>query len=311
MYWLIRIAPYVILIILGAVFLFLAFTITADPFKSLCINLASSSIFVVIAYFFYDFIKSRIDKHDLRAIDQYIKNQISFDVFAVLYTLKKYLHGYNLDTNIITNILDINSYDRNQIASSLSNQTYMGFQIFKEMDDIRQLFHGALQNELFLKYSPKEYVMNLLRITNLLKQVESIFHNEQNYTESAEKTSEYICIKGTDINPNNDPNSFLLLKKTNIKNRFVVYDGGEFDESLRNRLLNRYILKPNVTPILASRIDELNRLLRFWLPDKYYIGKEGKSYRIIKDHFSAFTKSSTKTKKIFVADIVDYNWEQL
>jgi len=112
---LIRIAPYVILVILGAVFLWLYSVATTEPFKTVYINLASSSIFIVIAYFFYDFIKSKIEKHDLRTIDQYIINQISFDVFAVLYTLKKYLHGYNLDTNIITNILYINSYDKNQI----------------------------------------------------------------------------------------------------------------------------------------------------------------------------------------------------
>lgn len=129
MYGVVRFAPYFILIILGIVFIVLYNITSGEQFKIIFINLASSSFFVVVAYFFYDLIKSYIEKRDSRYIDSYIRNQISHDVFIVLYVLKKYLHGYNLESNTVKNIFAINSYSKDQIESLLANQSYIGFQI--------------------------------------------------------------------------------------------------------------------------------------------------------------------------------------
>lgn len=306
MYKIIRFAPYFILIILGIVFIVLYNTTSDEQFKIVFINLASSSFFVVVAYFFYDLIKSYIEKRDSRYIDSYIRNQISHDVFIVLYALKKYLHGYNLESNTVKNIFAINSYSKDQIESLLINQSYIGFQIFKEMEDIRELFRGALENNLFIRYSPREYVMNLLKVIDLVLHIEYVFRNEDNYTKSPEKAVEFICVNGKEINPENEESRFLLLKKTQVKNRAIVYDSGRFDQSEEHRLLNRYTLKTHIAEILANHMLELNKLLRFWLPEEFHIKRYDKSYRIIKDYFSIFTRAVTRTKRIYVADIVDY-----
>ncbi len=306
MYKIIKFAPYFILIILGIVFMVLYNTTSSEQFKIVFINLASSSFFVVVAYFFYDLIKSYMEKRDSRYIESYIRNQISHDVFIVLYALKKYLHGYNLESNTVKNIFAINSYSKDQIESLLANQSYIGFQIFKEMEDIRELFRGALENNLFIRHSPRNYVMNLLKVIDLVVHIEYVFRNEDNYTKSPEKAVEFICVNGKEINPENEESRFLLLKKTQIKNRAVVYDSGRFDQSEEARLLNRYTLKPQIAEILANHMLELNKLLRFWLPEEFHIRRYDKSYRIIKDYFSLFTKAVTRTKRIYVADIVDY-----
>jgi len=96
------------------------------------------------------------------------------------------------------------------------------------------------------------------------------------------------------------------LKITQIKNRAVVYDSGKFDQSAEAKLLNKYTLKPGLAKVLSNQIYELNKFLRFWLPEEFQIRRYDKSYRIIKDYFSPFTKAITKTKRIYVADIVDF-----
>jgi len=306
MYKTIRLAPYFILTVLGIIFIVLYNASSTEQLRIVFINLASSSFFVVVAYLFYDLIKSYIEKRDSRYIDSYIRSQISHDVFIVLYALKKYLHGYNLETNTVKNIFAINSYSKDHIESLIVNQSYIGFQIFKEMEDIREFFHGALENNLFIKYSPREYVMNLLKVIDLVVRVEQIFRNDDNYLKSPEKAVEFICVNGKEINPENEESRFLLLKRTQIKNRAVVYDSGRFDQPEEDKLLDRYTLKPRIAGILANQIYELNGLLHFWLPEEFHIKRYDKSYRIIKDYFSLFTKAVTRTKRIYVADIVDY-----
>ena len=126
MYKIMRFAPYFILIILGIVFIVLYNTTSGEQFKIVFINLASSSFFVVFAYFFYDLIKSHIEKRESKYIDSYIRNQISHDVFIVLYALKKYLHGYNLESNTVKNIFAINSYSKDQILEACLNEVFVG-----------------------------------------------------------------------------------------------------------------------------------------------------------------------------------------
>jgi len=152
-YKIIRILPYIILLLLSLIFTVSSVHVSSDLGRTIFINLASSSIFVVFAYFFYDNIKYHIDKSESKYIDSYIRNQISHDVFVVMCLLKKYIHGYNLETNTLKNILAINSYSKEQINASISNQSYMGFQIFKEMEDIKDLFRDALDNNFIIRYS--------------------------------------------------------------------------------------------------------------------------------------------------------------
>jgi len=84
-----------------------------------------------------------------------------------------------------------------------------------------------------------------------------------------------------------------------------VYDSGRFEQSKEDKLLSRYIINDESAEMLADKSYELNGYLRFWLPEEFQISRYGKLYKIIKDYFSPFTKLSTRTKRIYVADIVD------
>ena len=304
-YKIVRFLPYAILLLLAGIFTAFSVYVSSELWRAIFINLASSSIFIVVAYFFYDSVKVYMNKRESKYIDSYIRNQISHDVFVVLYMLKKYIHGYNLETNTLQHILAINSYSKEQIRTSIANQSYLGFQIFKEMEDIKDLFRDALDNNFVIQYSPREYVIKLLKIIDLIISIEHIFRKESNYSKSPERAIEFFCVNAKEMNPDNEESRFLLLKKTPVEDRAVVYDSGRFDQSKENKLLDRYIINAESAELLAGQIYELNKYLRFWLPKEFHISRYDKLYRIIKDYFSPFAKSSTKTKRIFVADIVE------
>jgi hypothetical protein len=304
-YKIIRFIPYVILLLLAVIFLVISVKITNDIYKNIFINLSASAFFVIIAYFFYDLIKKLIEKRESKYIDYYIRNLISNDVFVVLYTLKKYIHGYNLNTNTMEKIFDIVNYTKEQIKCSITNQSYIGFQIFKEMDEVKNLFKEAINNNFVIKYSQREYVINLLKIINILNKIEYIFRDETNFEEDAETAIEFIFLNGKQLNPENEDNRYLLLKKTQIENRAVVYDSGIFEKDSESKLLKRYIIKSNIAEEVSVGIYELNKLLIFWLPERYYISKYNKLYRIVKDYFSPVTNLFTKQNKIYVADIIE------
>jgi len=237
-------------------------------------------------------------------LEDYIKNKISNDIFVALYFLKKIIHGYNLDSNTLENILSIVNYSESDIFNSVRNQNYIGFQIVKNTDEVRTLFGQALDDNLILKYSSHIDSINILRIANNLAKLESILKNESNFDICAESGIEFTIVNGQDITPDNDE-KYLLLKKTPISNRFVVYDSGFFEEENLGRLLKRYVLKVDTAKEVSELLFETFTLMQHWLPDAMRLARNENRFRIIKDFFSPNTNLKTKKTNIYVADIVD------
>ena len=234
----------------------------------------------------------------------YIKNKISNDIFVALYFLKKIIHGYNLDTNTPENIINVVNYSKNEILNSVKNQNYLGFQIFKNTDEVRTLFSDALNDNFILKYSSHIDSISILRIANNLARMEFMLKNEDNFNNCAETGIEFKVVNGKDINPENDE-KYLLLKKTTHPDRFVVYDSGFFEKDKIERLLKRYVLKEGPAKEVSDALFETFKIMRHWIPDVIRLARNETRFRIIKDFFSPSTNTKTKKTKIYVADIVD------
>lgn len=301
--WL-RAIPYISLAIVSLGIFVLSEFIPNSQIENILLNVFSNAIFFFIVYLFYDIIKEVILVKERKSLDDYIKNKVSNDIFVALYYLKKIIHGYNLDTNTLKNIFAIVNYSKIEINNSVKNQSFIGFQIFKNTDEVRSLFADALNDNLILKYSSHVESINILRIVNNLVKLESILKNELNYNKSAEKGIEFEVVNGKILNPIND-DKYLLMKKTSYDNRFVVYDSGFFEEEKVNFLLSRYILKEKFSEEVSNILFETFSLMKRWIPESIYLARNESRFRIIKDFFSANTNSKTSKSKIFVADIVE------
>jgi hypothetical protein len=299
-----RIIPYLCLGIASLILLISSQSTSNQEVKGILIAVFSNCVFFFVAYFFYDMIRQKIIRDEKKFLEDYIKNKISNDIFVALYYLKKIIHGYNLDTNKVDNILGIVSYSRSEILSSVRNQNYIGFQVLKNTDEVRDLFGQALNDNLILKYSTHVDSINIIRIANNLAKLESILKTEANFNVCAETAIEFITVNGKEINPDND-DRYLLLKKTQISGRFVVYDSGYFEEDRLDNLLKRYVLKQESMEQVSRLLFETFALMHYWLPDTIRLARNENRFRIIKEFFSLNTNLKTRKTKIYVADIVD------
>ncbi len=299
-----RIIPYISLALVSIIMLGLSKLINSEDAENILISVFSSSVFFFLAYLFYDLIRQIVLNREKKYIVDYIKNRISNDIFFALYFLKKIIHGYNLDSNTVENIFNTVNYSKNNILNSVKNQSYIGFQIFKNTDEVRSLFGEALNNNLILKYSSHIDSICILRIANNLARLESILKNDNNFDNCAESAIEFTVVNGKDINPDNDE-KYLLLKKTARSDRFVVYDSGFFEKEKIDKLLSRFVLKRNSATEVANLLFETFGLMKYWLPEAMRLSKNESRFRIIKDYFSPSTNSKTKKTKIYVADIIE------
>lgn len=299
-----RIIPYVSLGLVSIIVLVSSRLIANEEVGNILISVFSSSVFFFLAYLFYDLIRQITLNKEKKYLIDYIKNKISNDIFVALYFLKKIIHGYNLDSNTLENIFSTVNYSKNEILNSVKNQNYIGFQIFKNTDEVRALFADALNDNLILKYSSHADSICILRIANNLARLESILKNSSSFNNCAESGIEFTVVNGKDINPDNDE-KYLLLKKTAHSDRFVVYDSGFFEEDKIEKLLSRFILKGDSAIEVARLLFETFSLMKYWLPDAMRLSRNESRFRIIKEFFSPNTNSKTKKTKIYVADIIE------
>ncbi len=299
-----RIIPYISLIIV-TILLFVISKYSSNPeIIEISTNLFSNGIFFFVIYLFYDIVRQLIIYKEKKSLNDYIKNKIANDIFVALYYLKKIIHGYNLDTNTLKNIFSIINYSKREIENSIKNQNYFGFQIFKNMNEVRDLFQNILNDNFILKYSTHNDSINILRISNNLTKLEFLLKDLNNYNNCAESVIEFIAINGKSLNPENDE-KFLLVKKTKHKDRFVVYDSGYFDEKDTDNILNRYVLKNESVKNIAYLVYETFSLMNKWIPGAINLNQNENRFRIIKEFFSPKTNLKTKNTKIYVADIVE------
>lgn len=299
-----RILPHVSLGFASVVLFFASRITSNEELKNILVNIFSNAAFFFVAFLFYDIVRQFIINHEKKYLNDYIKNKVANDILVVLYFFKKIIHGYNLDSNTLGNILGTVNHSYSEVSTSIKNQSYLGFQIFKDMNEIHALFKSAYEDNFILRYSSHVDVISLIRIANNVAKLEAVLKNINNFSECAEKAVEFNIVNGKSINPQND-SRYMLLKKTNYKDRFVVYDSGDFGEDRVDILLNRYLLKDDAVIEITSLFIQTFSLMKYWLPNTIQISKKEKRFRIIKNFFSPTTNLKTNDMNMHVADIVD------
>ena len=299
-----RFLPYFSLGVVTSLCFLLSCFIAPGDLKNVMLAVGANGIFFLFVYFFYDIVKQKILKNELRHVHQHIRQHISTSIFNYLYFVKKVIYGYNLETNTIENIMGISKLRKPEISNQIKNQSYLGFQILKSSSEVKSLFQDISKDPVFLKFSSHLDSVDLIRISNNLTKLEYLFRDIGNFTSSAEKGIEYKIVDGKSLNPEND-DKLLLLKLTGHDSRFVVYDSGYFEKSDHDALLNRYVLKPEVADIVSSIMHETLELMCKWLPRNDEVNYAGKYFRVIKGFFSERTEVKNYKDNIFVADIVE------
>ncbi|OBT23454.1 hypothetical protein [Vibrio cyclitrophicus] len=303
MYWL-RFLPYLSLgLVTIACFLVSGF-VKSEGLSSVLTSVASNGVFFFVAYLFYDVIRQKVLRKEQGYIHEHIKRQLSGCIFNYLYFIKKVIYGYNLDTNTIENILGIVKLEQRELKNHVANQSYLGFQIFKLTNEVRNLFDEISGDAIFLKFSSHLDSVNLLKISNNLQSLERIYRDPKNFTLCAEKGIEFKVIDGRCLNPDNDE-KLLLIKTTAHESRFVVYDSGYFELPDHELLLNRYVLKIEAAEKVSNLMKASLMLMKPWLPNIGNVHGAERKFRIIRGFFNEKTDIANSKSNLYVADIIE------
>ncbi|MEZ9807145.1 hypothetical protein AB4250_12830 [Vibrio cyclitrophicus] len=276
----------------------------SEDLSSVLTSVASNGVFFFVAYLFYDVIRQKVLRKEQGYIHEHIKRQLSGCIFNYLYFIKKVIYGYNLDTNTIENILGIVKLEQRELKNHVANQSYLGFQIFKLTNEVRNLFDEISGDAIFLKFSSHLDSVNLLKISNNLQSLERIYRDPKNFTLCAEKGIEFKVIDGRCLNPDNDE-KLLLIKTTAHESRFVVYDSGYFELPDHELLLNRYVLKIEAAEKVSNLMKASLMLMKPWLPNIGNVHGAERKFRIIRGFFNEKTDIANSKSNLYVADIIE------
>ena len=303
MYWL-RLLPYLSLGLATVTCFLVAEFVKSEDLRSVLTSVASNGVFFFVAYLFYDVIRQKVLRKEQGYIHEHIKRQLAGCIFNYLYFIKKVIYGYNLDTNTIDNILGIVKLEQHEIKNHVVNQSYLGFQIFKLTNEVRNLFDEISGDAIFLKFSSHLDSVSLLKISNNLQSLERIYRDPNNFTLCAEKGIEFKVIDGRSLNPDNNE-KLLLIKTTAHEFRFVVYDSGYFEQPDYELLLNRYVLKAEAGEEISNLMKATLTLMKPWLPNIGNVHGSERKFRIIRGFFNEKTDIANNKSNLYVADIIE------
>jgi hypothetical protein len=261
-----KIIPYFSLIISMVGVTWLAYLEINNPFFSnWLLAISANLISVLFIYFLYELIKAKSEKELIKGIFQYAKSYVDGDIFAILYTLSKFVYGFKEGKSLVKT-LGLTKLTKDELKSVIENKKHLGFQIFKLWENTYNYFSKVLENNFVLKKLDDDHILLIINLINAFKKTERDFTNENNYDIVGQKTDEYRVVRGIDINKENIqfPNRYLLMRILE-DNKYVVEDFGDFPYENIEKLLNVYEIKPEKSAKMASDMLEIYYLINKWL----------------------------------------------
>lgn len=271
-----RALPYLSLVTVGLI-LYAIDLRTSDPFlQNLFANVLANIVFFLVAFVFYDLTSSIVRHFEKQPLVRHLRRRTFKDVLVLLYSIRKVLHGYSLETNTLQNFIGQTLYSRKQIKVLLRNKTFVGFQILKKTEEITDLFGSVLTDPLVLKYEDHVHSVDLLEMIENLRVLENELKTEKNFDLLSEPASEYVVVDGKMLNTKSD-DKMLLLKRTEKPGTHIVYDSGYFSEVAKSRLLKQYTLKSFALEKLSLIVYRILRQSKRWIPKNIFdLGEEVK-----------------------------------
>ena len=130
----------------------------------------------------------------------------------------------------------------------MSENEYLGFQVFKKWEISLNNLHKAMQNAYILRSFENEQIISIISVIKILSSYESIMkfsELDKLYVPTAKKrTTSYRVVSGKGINKENTqfPERYILLKNLG-DNKAQVIDFGDFRNIDVDKLLQIYTIE--------------------------------------------------------------------
>lgn len=145
----------------------------------------------------------------------------------------------------------------------LKNKELLGFHLFKNIslniDELIKFFKDELET-YFLSESEKRI---LAKMVFSLRDYRKLLHSSKTFIDNG-KCSKYILASGHKMNPQNSPNSYLLLKPL-YNGKSVVISGGDFAPEIIDKLLSLFTIQQQYLQLFSQCIYEIVALTNEWI----------------------------------------------
>ncbi len=245
-----KILPYATAIISGWIFYFLANINT--KFYDLCINISATFFTIFLVYLFYETIKKFSHKKLSEEIFGYTKMEINLSLLSIFTQLKKLVFQIETSEREKADLIFI---DENKLKEILSNNKYLGFQIFKTWEYNTDILNDILKNPFILSKMEDEQIISIIKVINGLKNIEATQKIQGLYKKIGAIKNKYKIQHGEDINPENKkfPNRYLLLEYID-QEKFIVRDFGDIPKYNIEECLNQYVIDEELIQLYAKNI---------------------------------------------------------
>jgi hypothetical protein len=260
-----KILPYCLSVAFGFVFLVIGFR-TDEDVKSLLINISAAFFALPLIYLFYqqavNFSQKRLNKE----IFDYAKMQIDTDILSILNQLQKTVQPLSQRDSSLTGINNFISQSRNDIKSSISNNSYLGFQVLKKWEVSESNLHKAIQSNYMHRSLNDDQIISIITIIKGLRALEALQQIKDLHLPTGKGATGFTVVSGKEMNKRNTefPDRYILLKDFD-GGKFLVMDFGDFAIGDRKQLLMYFSVNEKLRDIYSDTICNLIDQIRIWL----------------------------------------------
>jgi hypothetical protein len=168
-------------------------------------------------------------------VSNYLKGKIDKDVISICKDIFKIVFGYDkMFTN--SNMWNFLQLRQAEFEQKLIDRNFFGFTVLKDWEPPREHLRSTMNEPFFVQHAHNSFTQPLVRIIRNLSLVGSILTNEKIFKRTLLPASGYTVIYGKDMNSDNPPDRYLLLKTIDA-DKGIVIDFGDFRPSDKDHLL--------------------------------------------------------------------------
>jgi hypothetical protein len=226
--YLLKATPYLTSILVGLILYFIGLNLS-ENIRGLFTSLSAAFFAIPLIYLFYQVAQNLSKKRLNKEIFDYAKMQVDREVLSIINQLNKIVYPLK-EKDFSAELIDIfPSFEKDKLKEVLSNNEYLGFQVFKKWEVSEENLNDMLKNSYILARLSDEQIISIILIIKQLRHLEMIQKSEDLYIETGKKATSYKIVAGKELNEANIkfPDRYLLLQDLE-DGKSLVADFGDF-----------------------------------------------------------------------------------
>lgn len=260
-----KLLPYFSSMLAGFLFYLVAIKMSGN-LKNLFIGVSAVFFAIPFVYLFYQtaqrFSKKKLNKE----IFDYAKMQIDREILAIVNQLSKNVYSLEEKDFSFKGINDFLSTTKDNIRENISNNEYLGFQVFKKWEVTESNLHEILTNSYILDRLEDEQIIAVIALITGLRHLVQIQKLPDLYLKTDKKETRFKTVSGMEMSEKNIkfPDRYLLLKHLD-DNKFLVEDFGDFAQYNTDKLLYIFKINEKYLEIYVDAVYELISDINKWV----------------------------------------------